>query len=105
MQEYGSFSDDCRRQVALRRRFLRLDPGTGGIAAPRAGRCIQLQRTLTRSIAAKLDLPDRYRFALRLLCGFARDLPDLMSRVPAECPYSLDQILGSAEEDWFPAPR
>ena len=66
---------------------------------------IQLQRKLTRSIVAKLDLPDRYRLALRLLRGFARDLPGFMSRVPAECPYSLDQILGSAEEDWFPEPR
>jgi hypothetical protein len=66
---------------------------------------IQLQRKLTRSIAAKLDLPDRYRLALRLLRRFARDVPEFMSRLPAECPYSLDQILGSAEEDWFPAPR
>jgi hypothetical protein len=65
----------------------------------------QLERKSTRSIVAKLDLPDRYRYALRLLRYFENDIPGLMSRVPAECPYSLDQILGSAEEDWFPAAR
>ena len=31
-------------------------------------------------------------------------MPGLMHRVPAECPYSLEQILGG-EEDWFPAAR
>ena len=66
---------------------------------------LQLERKSTRSIVAKLDLPDRYRYALRLLRYFENDIPGFMSRVPAECPYSLDQILGSAEEDWFPAPR
>ena len=25
-----------------------------------------------------------------------------LGTVPAECPYSLEQILGSGEEDWFP---
>src|SRR5438874_13453912 len=34
---------------------------------------IQLGRKLTRSIIAKLDLADRYRSALRLLCYFERD--------------------------------
>jgi Domain of unknown function DUF29 len=66
---------------------------------------IQLQRKLTRTIIAKLDLPDRYRLALRLLRRLERDAPGLLARVPAECPYSLDQILGgTADEDWFPAP-
>ena len=60
---------------------------------------------LTRSIEAKLDLPDRYRVALRLLRRHERYAPGLMSRVPAQCPYSLDQILGAGEAEWFPAPR
>jgi hypothetical protein len=67
---------------------------------------IQLERTLTRSIIAKLELTDRYRLALRLLRRLERDAPGLMVRVPAECPYSLDQILGgSGDEDWFPPAR
>jgi hypothetical protein len=66
---------------------------------------IQLGRKLTRSIIAKLDLPDRYRLALRLLRRFERDEPGLVARVPAECPYSLDQIIGAGDEDWFPTPR
>jgi hypothetical protein len=67
---------------------------------------IQLSRTLTRSIRAKLDLPDCYRTALRLLRRrLERDVPGLISRVPAECPYSFDQIAGTGDEDWFPEPR
>ena len=66
---------------------------------------IQLARKLTRTIIAKLELPERYRVALRLLRRLERDVPGLMGRPPAECPYSLDQILGSGEEDWFPEPR
>jgi hypothetical protein len=43
---------------------------------------------------------------LRLLRHLERDMPGLMARVPAECPYSFEQILGTGgEEDWFPAPR
>ena len=42
---------------------------------------------------------------LRLLRYFDRDVPGLMPRVPPECPYSLDQIIGSGDEDWFPSPR
>jgi hypothetical protein len=66
---------------------------------------LQLERKLTRSIGAKLDLPARYRAALRLLRRFERDAPGLMARLPAECPYSLDQIVGAGDEDWFPTPR
>jgi hypothetical protein len=66
---------------------------------------LQIEKKLTRSIAAKLDLTDRYRSALRLLRRFERDAPGLMNRVPTECPYSLDQIVGSGDEDWFPLPR
>ena len=68
---------------------------------------LQLEKKLTRSIIAKLELTDRYRLALRLLRRFERDAPGLMARVPAECPYSLDQILGGGvgDEDWFPAAR
>ena len=65
----------------------------------------QLDKKLTRSITAKLDLPERYRLALRMLRYFEPDVPDLMRRVPAECPYSFEQILGSGGEDWFPTPR
>ena len=66
---------------------------------------LQLDKKLTRTIIAKLDLPGRYRIALRLVRRLEPDVPDLMKRVPAECPYSLEQILGSGGEDWFPAPR
>ena len=63
---------------------------------------LQLERKLTRSIVARLNLDERYRYALRLLRSFEDDEPGLMQRVPAECPYSLDQIVGSGGEDWFP---
>lgn len=69
---------------------------------------VQFERKQTRSIIAKLDLPDRYRVALRLLRRLERDVPGLLTRVPAECPYSLDQILGGVgggTEDWFPTLR
>ncbi|HEX2151503.1 MAG TPA: DUF29 domain-containing protein [Stellaceae bacterium] len=66
---------------------------------------VQFDRKRTQSIIAKLDLPDRYRSALRLLRRLERDVPGLITRVPAECPYSLEQILGSGDEDWFPAAR
>jgi hypothetical protein len=29
---------------------------------------------------------------------------DLLRRLPAECPYTLVQIIGSGDEDWFPEP-
>jgi len=66
---------------------------------------LQLERKLTRSIVAKLNLDERYRYALRLLRSIEEDAPGLMARVPAACPYSLDQIVGSADEDWFPPAR
>lgn len=66
---------------------------------------VQLERKRTRSIIAKLDLPDRYRVALKLLLYLEREMPGLMQRVPAECPYSLEQILGNGDEDWFPTAR
>jgi Domain of unknown function DUF29 len=65
---------------------------------------LQLEKILTRSIEAKLDLPARYRAALRLVRRLERDVPGLASRLPAECPYQLDQIIGSGDEDWFPVP-
>ena len=64
---------------------------------------LQLERKLTRTISAKLNLGERYRCALRLLRAF--DAPGLMQRVPPECPYSLDQIVGTGDEDWFPPAR
>jgi hypothetical protein len=66
-------------------------------------RRLQLERKLTRSIVAKLNLDERYRNALRLLRSFDEDAPGLMAQIAAECPYSLDQIVGSGGEDWFPA--
>jgi hypothetical protein len=66
---------------------------------------VQIDRKLTRSMAAKIDLPARYRYALRLLRRFDRSVPGFVGRLPADCPYSLDQILGSGDEDWFPEPR
>jgi len=66
---------------------------------------LQLEKQLTRTIIAKLNLADRYRSALRLLRYFERDAPGLMARVPVECPYSLDQILGNGEADRFPSAR
>ena len=66
---------------------------------------LQLEKTLTRSIAAKLDLADRYRAALRLVRRLEKTVPGLMSRIPPQCPYSLEQIVGARGEDWFPEPR
>jgi hypothetical protein len=69
---------------------------------------IDLERRLTRSVIAKLDLPDRYRVVLKLLRYLERDMPGLITQAPAECPYSLDQIpggIGGGAEDWFPTPR
>jgi len=66
---------------------------------------LQLEKVLTRSILAKLDLPDRYRAALRLVRRLERDVPGLSGRLPVECSYTLEQILGSRDEDWFPEPR
>jgi Domain of unknown function DUF29 len=65
---------------------------------------VQLERKRTRSIIARLDLLDRYRVALKLLRYLERDMPGVMQRVPAECPYSLEQILGG-DDDWFPIAR
>jgi len=66
---------------------------------------LQLGRKLTRSLLAQMNLDERYRYALRLLRPFDDDVPGLMRRVPAQCPYSFDEILSSGEEDWFPSPR
>jgi hypothetical protein len=66
---------------------------------------LQFEQKLTRSIVGKLNLKERYRRALRRLRRLERDVPGLMRRVPAECPYSLDQIVGSSDEDWFPPAR
>jgi hypothetical protein len=66
---------------------------------------LQLEQVLTRSVEAKLDLPSQYRAALRLVRRLERDVPELMRRVPRVCPYTLEQIRGGGEEDWFPEPR
>ena len=66
---------------------------------------LQLDKTLTRSIQAKLDLPSRYRAATRLIRRLERDVPGLTSRIPAASPYTLGQIVSDGSEDWFPIPR
>jgi Domain of unknown function DUF29 len=66
---------------------------------------LQLEKILTRSIEAKLDLADRYRAALRLVRRLERDVPGLTSRLPHWCPYTLEQIVGAGGEDWFPQAR
>src|SRR5882762_8685682 len=66
---------------------------------------LQLDKLLTRSIEAKLDLGDRYRAALRLLRRLERDVPGLVSRLPPTSPYTLEQIVGGGDEDWFPPAR
>jgi hypothetical protein len=66
---------------------------------------LQLEKTLTRSIETKLDLPARYRAALRLVRRLEREMPGLMRRIPTHCPYRLEQIVSGGDEDWFPAPR
>ena len=66
---------------------------------------LKLEKILTRSIVAKLDLPGCYRTALRLIRRLERNAPGLISRLPVECPYTFEQIVGSSGEDWFPSPR
>ncbi len=66
---------------------------------------LQLEKILARSIETKLDLPGRHRAALRLVRRRERDAPGLMGRVPAQCPYPLEQIVRSGDEDWFPERR
>ena len=66
---------------------------------------LQLDKTLTRGIQAKLDLPSRYRAATRLIRRLERDVPGLTSRIPAASPYTLGQIVSDGSEDWFPIPR
>ena len=66
---------------------------------------LQLDKILTRSIEAKLDVAAQYRAALRLLRRLERDVPGLTSHVPRECPYTLEQIVSAGDEDWFPEAR
>jgi hypothetical protein len=66
---------------------------------------LQLEKTITPTIQARLDLPSLYRSALRLLRRLDQDDPGLMRRIPTACPYSLEQIVGSGDEDRFPSPR
>jgi Domain of unknown function DUF29 len=65
---------------------------------------LHLDKTLTHSIEARLDLPARYRAALRLIRRLERDVPGLTSRLPPTCSYTLEQIVSGGAEDWFPTP-
>jgi len=66
---------------------------------------LQLEKTLTRSIETKLDLPARYQAAIRLVRRLERDVPGLTRRLPTFCPYTLGQIANGGDADWFPPPR
>ena len=66
---------------------------------------LQIEKILTASIRAKIDLRNGYRAALRRLRRLERDAPGIVARVPAQCPYPLVQIIGAGDEDWFPTPR
>jgi hypothetical protein len=66
---------------------------------------LQLEQILTRSIVTKLDLHECYRNDLRLVRRLERDVPGLISRLPTQCPYTFEQIVGASGEDWFPSPR
>ena len=63
---------------------------------------LQLKQILTSGIEVKLDLPEQYRAALKLVRRLERDAPGLSHRLAAQCPYTLEQILSSGDEDWFP---
>ena len=66
---------------------------------------LQVEKLLTASIRAKIDMRSGYRASLRRVRRLERDAPGIAARVPAECPYSLDQIIGVGGEDWFPDSR
>jgi hypothetical protein len=66
---------------------------------------LQLEQILTRSIEANIDLAARYKAALRLVRRLERDVPGLMGRLPVECPYTLAQIVGTGDAEWFPPAR
>lgn len=66
---------------------------------------LQLDKILTRSIETKLDVPARYKMALRLAGRLERDVPGFIKRLPALCPYAFDRIVSRDEEDWFPPPH
>lgn len=65
---------------------------------------LQLEQVLTQSLVSKLDLPSLYRAALRLVRRLEDDVPGLTARLPVQCPYTLDEIVSAAGEEWFPAP-
>ena len=66
---------------------------------------LRLDTTLTPGIAAKLDLPARHKAALWLVRRLERDVSDLVGRLPAACPHTLEHIVSRGEEEWFPPPR
>src|SRR5262249_18360522 len=65
---------------------------------------LQIEKVLTRSIEARIDLAARYKAALRLVRRLERDVPGLMGRLPVECPYMLAQIAGTGDAEGFPPP-
>ncbi len=64
---------------------------------------LRLEDLLTTTLRRQLEaeLPRRYANAFKLLAAQSRAVePGLMARVPASCPWTLDQILG----DFLPEP-
>ncbi len=60
----------------------------------------RLTPTLRNRIAATMDR--RYDLARREAAKALGDIEGFRLRVPADCPYTLDQVL---DADWFPVPR
>jgi len=76
---------DLRVAQSLCEHFLKLE--YSGLTEPANHWCdkivewrVQLEKILTRSIEAKLDLLSQYRVALRLVRRLERDIPGFMSR-------------------------
>ena len=60
---------------------------------------IELEQRLTKSIANQIDLDALYRQARRLASTGIRDEKIFAARLPATCPWTLDQV---RDEDYWP---
>src|SRR5512143_1147712 len=66
---------------------------------------ILLNEALTRSLERKLldAIPVRYAIARnKAIDALEPDDPAIETRLPPDCPYSLDQVLGRMQPAWFP---